>query len=164
MRRAEDSGSGNLKAGCGDHILRANQVQGSSGRPCLVWHKEFLIQELEKEEEMRIRPPPEPPPWRNFATRVWKTISISVLDCLCFYFELHVVLFVLLFQFVKILEFRTGDEKSDLPVIDSVKPNPGSANLIAFSEVIGPKSGSRPDDRQWAFCLFVTCLRSIILI
>ncbi|CAH9130645.1 unnamed protein product [Cuscuta epithymum] len=75
-------------------------------------------------DERRARPPPEPPPWNVRESRVWKKMNEFsfnfVLFCLCFSFKLHVVLSVFLFPSKKFLEFRSGDEKSGLPVIDSV--------------------------------------------
>ncbi|CAH9135232.1 unnamed protein product [Cuscuta epithymum] len=38
-------------------------------------------QRVKEDEEMLICPPPEPPPWRSCATRVWTTISSSILLC-----------------------------------------------------------------------------------
>ncbi|CAH9146978.1 unnamed protein product [Cuscuta epithymum] len=77
--KVEDLGLEELRAGSGD----------------LFWEKE--------DEEMLTHPPPELPPWRNCASRVWKSISIFVLVCLCFYFDIHVVLVVRYVFFVKLL-------------------------------------------------------------
>ncbi|CAH9122980.1 unnamed protein product [Cuscuta epithymum] len=54
-----------------------------------------------EDEEMLIHPLPNRR--RNCETRVWTTIPISVLLCLCFYFELHVVLFVMFALFCQSL-------------------------------------------------------------
>ncbi|CAH9140837.1 unnamed protein product [Cuscuta epithymum] len=64
MRRANDLGSEKFRASGGDP----------------VWAKE--------DEKMLIRPHPQPPPWRNCETRVWKAISIFGLVCLCFLLRL----------------------------------------------------------------------------
>ncbi|CAH9075555.1 unnamed protein product, partial [Cuscuta epithymum] len=42
---------------------------------------------VKEDEGMLIHPTPEPPPWRNYATRVWTSISISAESIVfCFYF------------------------------------------------------------------------------
>ncbi|CAH9108362.1 unnamed protein product [Cuscuta epithymum] len=76
--------------------------------------------------------------------------------CLCFSFELHVVLGVLFFSSRKFFAFKSGDEKSGLPVIGSVKPITGSTILIASTEVIVSKDGSRVDGRHKTFYHFVS--------
>ncbi|CAH9058339.1 unnamed protein product [Cuscuta epithymum] len=58
--KVEDLGLEELRAGSGD----------------LFWAKE--------DEEMLTRPPLEPPPWRNCASRIWKSISIFVFSLFVF--------------------------------------------------------------------------------
>ncbi|CAH9059783.1 unnamed protein product, partial [Cuscuta europaea] len=110
-------------------------------------------------DERRARPPPEPPPWSASKSRVWKKMGELYFNCilfsLCFSVELHVVFDVFFFPSREILKFRLGDEKSGLPVIGSVMPITGSANVIACTEVIDSLSGSRSDGRHKAFYRFV---------
>ncbi|CAH9123103.1 unnamed protein product, partial [Cuscuta epithymum] len=131
------------------------QQQGMSKEDIVIQYKSMTIEA----DERRARPPPEPLPWSASKARVWKKICELcfnyVLCCLCFSFELHVVLDVFLFPSREILYFKSGDEKSGLLVIGSIKPITGSANIIDSTEVIYSKSGSRVDDRHKAFYGFV---------
>ncbi|CAH9123087.1 unnamed protein product, partial [Cuscuta epithymum] len=79
-----------------------------------------------EDEEVLIRPPPEPPPWRKCATRVWTTSSISVLLYLCFYFKPHVVLFVMYAYFCQTITLGGGDERFALATLGSFRPTTGS--------------------------------------
>ncbi|CAH9093279.1 unnamed protein product [Cuscuta europaea] len=139
--------------------LGSIQQQGISKEDIVNQYKSMTIEM----DERQARPPPEPPPWSARESKVWKKINEicldSVLFCLCFSFELHVVSSVFLFPSRKILEFRSGDEKSGLPVIGSV-PITESTNFISSTEVIDSKSESRADDKQKDFYHFVSCFFS----
>ncbi|CAH9093286.1 unnamed protein product [Cuscuta epithymum] len=91
------------------------QRQGASKEDIVIQYKGMTIEV----DEGRARPPPEPPPWSASKSRVWKKMGElcfnSILLCLCFSFELHVVLDVLLFPSREILDFKPGDEKYGLP-------------------------------------------------
>ncbi|CAH9141649.1 unnamed protein product [Cuscuta epithymum] len=88
----------------------------------------------------------------------------SVLFCLRFSFELHVVLDVFLFPSKEILVYKSSDEKSVLLVIGSVKLISGSTNSIASTEVIYSKSGSRADGRHKTFYHFVYFFPWIVIL
>ncbi|CAH9121786.1 unnamed protein product [Cuscuta epithymum] len=122
------------------------QLQGLSKEDIVIQYKSMTIEAVER----RARPPPEPPSWSASKPRVWKKMGElcfnSVLFCLCFSFELHVVLDVFLFPSRVILDFKLGDEKFGLLVIGSVKPITESANIIASTEIYylrPPKFGTR---------------------
>ncbi|CAH9088847.1 unnamed protein product, partial [Cuscuta epithymum] len=90
-------------------------------------------------DERRARPPPEPPPWSASESRVWKKMKNYVL--ILFYsvcvFHLNCMLFWTCSYFLaEILEFKSSDDKSGLPVVGSVKPITGLANIIASTKVI----------------------------
>ncbi|CAH9059941.1 unnamed protein product [Cuscuta europaea] len=103
-------------------------------------------QSEEKGTVMLARPPLEPPPWSAGEFRIWnKTSELcfnSFLFCLCFYFELHVILVVFLFPVVVLLIDRVS-----VPVIlGLILPVSGLASYVALNEVADSKSIPRAHD------------------
>ncbi|CAH9097711.1 unnamed protein product [Cuscuta epithymum] len=70
---------------------------------------------VKEDEGMLIRPPPEPPPWRNYATRVWTSISIFVFISIMF-----CCLFILC---CKTFALGLGDERHAVIVVVLNMPN-----------------------------------------
>ncbi|CAH9092010.1 unnamed protein product [Cuscuta europaea] len=80
----------------------------------------------------------------------------------CFGNTIFVV--VVYFYFCHTLALGWGDEGSILITLDSFRPIIGSASHIAFSRVVGSKSGSRVGGWKWSFYLLVPLLKALILI
>ncbi|CAH9077569.1 unnamed protein product, partial [Cuscuta europaea] len=131
-----------------DKLLRSMgsiQQQVMTKEDIVIQSKSMTIEA----DERRARSPLESPPWSASKFSVWKKMCERwfnlVLFCSCFYLELHVVLNIFLFPSREFLDFKSGDEKSVLLVIGSIKPITGSTNIIVSTEVIYSRSGSRAD-------------------
>ncbi|CAH9078821.1 unnamed protein product [Cuscuta epithymum] len=109
---------------------------------------------VKEDEGMLIRPPPEPPPWRNSATRVWTSISISTESIVfCFYF-ISIVFCCLFILCCKTFALGLGDERSVVIVVILNMPKLGLASYIALSKVINSESRPRAYGYMWSFCYF----------
>ncbi|CAH9129732.1 unnamed protein product [Cuscuta epithymum] len=100
---------------------------------------------VKEDEGMLIRPPPKPPPWRNSATRVWTSISISAESIVfCFYF-ISIVFCCLFILCCKTFALGLGDERPAVIVVVLNMPNFGLASYIALLKVINSESRPQAD-------------------